>query len=79
MVTAMDASIGQVVQAYKDAGLWDNTVVIFSSDNGGKVKTGASNQPLRAQKEFRLRPIRIEYDVIQSRDLNKRGHISKVE
>jgi len=50
MVTAMDASIGEAIQIYKDFGLWDNTVVIFSSDNGGKVKTGASNQPLRAQK-----------------------------
>ena len=50
MITAMDDAIGDVVQAYKDAGLWENTIVIFSSDNGGKPKDGGSNFPLRGGK-----------------------------
>ncbi|XP_042856677.1 arylsulfatase B-like [Penaeus japonicus] len=46
MVTALDEAVGRVVQALKDAGLYDNTVVVFSSDNGGVE----SNQPLRGNK-----------------------------
>ena len=50
MITAMDDAVGDVVQAYKDYGFWNNTVVIFSSDNGGKPKDGGSNYPLRGGK-----------------------------
>lgn len=50
MVTAMDKSIGEVVKSYKKFGFWENTVLIFSSDNGGNMKAGASNWPLRGAK-----------------------------
>ena len=50
MVTAMDKAIYQVVKSYKQFDFWENTVLIFSSDNGGNVKAGASNWPLRGQK-----------------------------
>eukprot|EP01105_Mastigella_eilhardi_P005252 TRINITY_DN16_c0_g1_i1.p1 TRINITY_DN16_c0_g1~~TRINITY_DN16_c0_g1_i1.p1 ORF type:complete len:477 (-),score=112.55 TRINITY_DN16_c0_g1_i1:66-1496(-) len=50
MVTAMDEGIGNVTQALKDAGMWDNTVLIFASDNGGPWKATADNYPLRGQK-----------------------------
>lgn len=50
MVTAMDKAIYQVVKSYKQFEFWENTVLIFSSDNGGNVKAGASNWPLRGQK-----------------------------
>lgn len=46
----MDAAIGEVVQALKDAQMDDNTVIIFSSDNGGPMNNGASNFPLTGQK-----------------------------
>jgi hypothetical protein len=36
MVEAMDAGIGRVLQALTDSGQRDNTLVIFSSDNGGE-------------------------------------------
>ncbi len=36
MVEAMDAQIGRVVKALEDNRLTDNTVVIFTSDNGGE-------------------------------------------
>src|SRR5437660_200609 len=35
MVAAMDEAIGQVVAALDDAGMRQNTLIIFSSDNGG--------------------------------------------
>ncbi|MBI5396711.1 MAG: arylsulfatase [Verrucomicrobia bacterium] len=51
MVSAMDEAIGQVVAALEKKGLKQNTLVIFSSDNGGpnpgKITT---NGPLRAGK-----------------------------
>ena len=50
MVTNMDAAIGQVVDIYKKYDFWKDTVLVFSSDNGGKISTGASNYPLRGAK-----------------------------
>jgi arylsulfatase A-like enzyme len=54
MLTAADDAIGQVIQAYQDAGLWDDTLVIFTTDNGGPTTigctTGASNYPKRGGK-----------------------------
>lgn len=34
MVTRMDKHVGMIVKAVRDAGLFDNTIFIFSSDNG---------------------------------------------
>ena len=35
MVEAMDRQIGRVMQALDSNGLTENTIVIFTSDNGG--------------------------------------------
>lgn len=35
MMAALDDAVGTVLQAIKDSGVADNTVVIFTSDNGG--------------------------------------------
>src|SRR6185312_5995211 len=35
MVAAMDEAIGSIQKAIDDAGIRDNTLIIFSSDNGG--------------------------------------------
>ncbi|XP_037798080.1 arylsulfatase B-like [Penaeus monodon] len=50
MVTALDEAVGRVVQALKDTGLYDNSVIVFSSDNGGVGMNGESNRPLRGGK-----------------------------
>lgn len=34
MITALDAAVGEVVQGLKDSGLWNNTLLVFSNDNG---------------------------------------------
>jgi arylsulfatase len=34
-VTAMDRGIGQIMAALKETGRWDNTLVLFTIDNGG--------------------------------------------
>jgi arylsulfatase A-like enzyme len=51
MVAAMDEAVGQIVTALDDKGLSDNTLIIFSSDNGGPAPGRVtSNGPLRAGK-----------------------------
>jgi len=35
MITHTDAMVGDIVQALNSTGLYDNTIIIFSSDNGG--------------------------------------------
>ncbi|MEM7143705.1 MAG: sulfatase-like hydrolase/transferase [Verrucomicrobiota bacterium] len=47
-VTAMDKSIGSVLDFLDEKNLTDNTIVIFFSDNGGSG--GADNGPLRGKK-----------------------------
>jgi arylsulfatase A-like enzyme len=40
MITRLDRHVGQIVAALKDLGLDDNTIVVFSSDNGPQVFGG---------------------------------------
>merc|ERR1711962_382084 len=49
-ITALDSGVGRVVDALKDSGMYENSIVIFSTDNGGVID-GSSNFPLRANKE----------------------------
>ena len=39
MVTALDTAIGEVVRGLQEAGLWNNTLLFFSNDNGRKGGT----------------------------------------
>jgi arylsulfatase A-like enzyme len=51
MVAALDEAVGQVLAALDEKGLRQNTLVIFSSDNGGPAPGKVtSNGPLRAGK-----------------------------
>ncbi|XP_077981152.1 arylsulfatase B-like [Glandiceps talaboti] len=50
MTTCMDHAIGNVTNTLREKGLLDNSVIVFSTDNGGSLGYGASNWPLRGQK-----------------------------
>ena len=49
MVNFLDDMVGEVVGALKSSGIWDNMVLVVSSDNGGPEGDGygANNWPLR--------------------------------
>jgi len=52
MVETMDQTVGQVREALREAGVADETVIVFTSDNGGLATDhpSTSNYPLRAGK-----------------------------
>ena len=54
MARALDEGMGNVTAALKAAGLWEDTLLLFSADNGGWLlpegRAGASNYPLRGGK-----------------------------
>lgn len=50
MVAAMDDGIGRVLETLKKQKLDKNTLIIFTSDNGGDYRYGGSNKPFRGQK-----------------------------
>eukprot|EP00051_Salpingoeca_urceolata_P009789 m.118963 g.118963 ORF g.118963 m.118963 type:complete len:539 (-) comp16448_c0_seq3:185-1801(-) len=62
MLAALDEAVGQVIDALKIKGIFDDTLVVFSTDNGGPVgslndhprgigcATGSQNYPLRGGK-----------------------------
>jgi len=59
MMSAMDDAIGQVTAKLRAAGLEENTLVCFISDNGGPTMpgttiNGSSNAPLRGSKRQTL-------------------------
>ena len=43
----MDEGIGNLTKTLKASKIWDNTLIIFSSDHGGFPSKGGSNLPLR--------------------------------
>ncbi len=50
LIEHMDDGIGKVITSLKKSSLYDNTLIIFTSDNGGQTGVGANNSSLRAGK-----------------------------
>lgn len=57
LVESVDENIGKIIKALKDEGLYDNTIIVLTSDHGGLSTRGANNRlvptanaPLRAGK-----------------------------
>ncbi|MEY2880359.1 MAG: hypothetical protein RLZZ15_2739 [Verrucomicrobiota bacterium] len=49
-IQEIDWTVGQLLGALREAHLAANTLVLFTSDNGGPVNQGAINTPLRGSK-----------------------------
>jgi len=51
MVHRLDINVGRIVDELKKQGIYENTVVVFLSDNGGYINNNVSiNAPFRGQK-----------------------------
>lgn len=50
MMSLLDASVGRILQALRDSGQEENTLIVFQSDNGAPPKNGSTNTPLRGGK-----------------------------
>jgi arylsulfatase A-like enzyme len=50
LVEHMDAGIGRVLDTLEETGQLSNTLVVYTSDNGGQLNVGATNGPLRGAK-----------------------------
>lgn len=49
-IEQLDAGIGKVVASLKKEGLFENTIIVFTSDNGGRLDLSANNGPVRSGK-----------------------------
>ncbi|VGO20401.1 sulfatase-like hydrolase/transferase [Pontiella sulfatireligans] len=55
MTLSMDRACGQIIDKLKALGLYENTLIVFSNDNGGPMnKNGSSNYPLSGVKATQL-------------------------
>jgi arylsulfatase A len=52
MVESVDDSVGRLMQCLRELDLEQNTLVIFTSDNGGLTPKNTSNYPLMGGKSF---------------------------
>ena len=43
----LDDLVGKIIQSLKDKDLYENTVFVFSSDNGGMAGAQVGNYPYR--------------------------------
>ncbi|KAH9379910.1 hypothetical protein HPB48_000994 [Haemaphysalis longicornis] len=50
MVDAIDESIGSLMEALEAASMLEDTVLVFSSDNGASLRSRGGNWPLRGIK-----------------------------
>ena len=47
MVSCVESTVKNVTDAMRAAGLWQQSVFVWATDNGSPVNAGGSNFPLR--------------------------------
>ena len=47
----LDFNVGRVLRALEESGFLENTLILFTSDNGGALRFAQSNDPLRGSKQ----------------------------
>ena len=51
LLLAVDEGIANITQLLQEKSMLDNTIIIFTTDNGGQTMKGSSNWPLRGGKQ----------------------------
>ncbi|XP_063423154.1 arylsulfatase I-like [Mytilus trossulus] len=77
MTSAMDEGIGDVVMSFQSKGLWQDTLVVFTTDNGGQVLYGGDNWPLRGWKGSLWEGGVKAVGFVHGQMIQKKGAISK--
>ena len=82
MVSALDESVRQIVTTLKRKGLYDNSIIVFTTDNGGAAggldSSAGSNYPLRGAKNTLWEGGVRAVGFVHSPLLKKRGKIEAV-
>lgn len=77
LIESMDENVGKVISALKESGRFDNTLIIFTTDNGGVYNT-SKQWPLRAGKgSYYEGGIRVPFIVYQ-KGVFEKGEIDDV-
>lgn len=50
MAAALDWAVGSIVDALHSTGLWNNTLIVYTSDNGAQPGQGGTSYPLKGFK-----------------------------
>ncbi|MDG2399840.1 MAG: sulfatase-like hydrolase/transferase [Akkermansiaceae bacterium] len=50
LIVSLDDNVGKVLDCLKAEDLEENTIILFTNDNGGQTSTGANNAPLQGKK-----------------------------
>lgn len=50
VIMELDWSLGEIIKTLKEEGQYDNTIILFTSDNGPVTKAGGSAGPLKGEK-----------------------------
>jgi arylsulfatase A-like enzyme len=50
MVSAVDDGVGNIISKLKEKGIYENTIIYFLSDNGGRLRGDSDNGELRGKK-----------------------------
>ena len=53
MISTLDEQVGEIVKKLKDLGLYENTLIIFTSDNGPTYTGGADTRYFKSSRPFK--------------------------
>ena len=65
MILELDNSVGKIVSALNDMDMLNNTIIVFSTDNGGP-SGGPSNWPLRGVSILYINRLELNVSIFRS-------------
>ena len=65
----LDDLVGNIIEKLKNTGLYDNTIFVFSSDNGGMASAQVGNYPYRGISFDNIVISSVLFDLLMSRKM----------